>query len=828
MNPRNIRITNLLGWVIACAGSLVYMLTMEPSASFWDCGEFIATSHKLMVGHPPGAPLYQLLAHCFMLLGGDNMARLAWWSNLLSALAGGLTAMFLFWTLVRLMRQFVTSSPILTWFTSLIGTACYLFCDTAWFSATESEVYSLSMLFSAAIIWATIRWAQCEDPCYAPRWLMLTALLLGLSVGVHMLSLLTLPTLILIYYFRRHKAKQNQPQSFVSVAQTNTKDNKARTLKTAIACMAFFVVGLSPYTILLIRAQANPPINMGNPSTLSALHKYFSRDQYEHAPLVYGRCYNSPIVGFEGNKPVYAKEMDMFFPRMWKRHEMADKYYSDWAGKHGKMVEVNMNPSSVGSDTASRYQTIYKPSFLDNMIIFSGYQLGYMYLRYLMWNFSGRYNDMQGFGNLQRGQFITGLPFIDRWYVGAGKTPPPSLHNEAHNRYFLLPFLLGIIGLFAHYRRDRRGFWVVMTTFLMSSLALSLYLNHPMYEPRERDYAYVLSFYAFAVWIGMGAFALITKQPKGKAKKIYRPAMAAILLVVPTLMACQNWDDHDRSGRYICRDTAANMLNSCQQGGILFTIGDNDTFPLWYLQYVEGFRTDVQVINVSLIGSDEYAANCQRQLIGTRGDLMDGDTWKSLGPYGRMRLILANGDSAQHYYFSLYCRDNYKDYLSPRTQLCGMVYHFDEYAADSVDSHCYDLLLNDIQWSPLNDVYVDATSRIFLRQYWQNVITTVSDLLRHNPADGAKATTLLDKAQQQVPLNTIHQQAIQYQAALLYLAAGQTTQAYSLLADLKSTLDEQLRYYGAMSPAMQQYVSYEIEPLVALRQRVTAIANMGR
>ncbi len=824
-NMSKSRIYNLIGWCIAALGTAVYMLTLEPTVSFWDCGEFIATSYGLQIGHPPGAPLYQLLAHCFMLLAGDDVSRLAWWSNALSAVAGGLTAMFLFWTLLRLLqaesgkrkaeseefgagsdelkaesdepksdnstRRFPLSAFRFPLVASLVGSLCYLFCDTAWFSAVESEVYSLSMFFSAVIIWAAVRWWQGGDA----RWPLLAALLLGLSVGVHQLSLLTVPVLVLVFFFKRRSSVSQRRFSLSA-------------LRLPLLALLFFAIGLSPYLILPIRAAADPPMNQGNPSTFKAFSSYIGRDQYEKAPLLYGRCFNSPVVAYNDGKPVYAKEMDMFFPRMWKQHPNAELYYTDWTGRHGKMVDVGG-------------REYYKPSFGDNLVIFGGYQLGYMYLRYLMWNFSGRYDDRQGFGNLQKGQFVTGIPFVDRLYVGTAAKRPSSLENAGYNRYFLLPLLLGIVGIVAAGRRNKRVFWLVMTLFLTSSVLLAIYLNHPVYEPRERDYAYILSFYAFAMWIGFGANAVFRKTFKRKLmQRFVKPLLVVATVGTPLLMAAQNWDDHDRSGRFTARDAAANLLDSCDKDAILFTVGDNDTFPLWYMQYVEGYRTDVQVVNISLLGSDDYCESTGRQLVRQGGDLLAGDGWRSTGPYGRMMTIIGNNGGERPVYFSHYAHSDRRVAFDNCLQLSGMAYRLcDTASADSVDLQAsHRLMTSVLHWHSLGGVYVDETSESFLRQYWKNALLVAENLAaKGEPRKGAE---VLDATYRQIPLSLLKDAQLFFRASKAYALCGDTVRSKAMLAQAQQIVGHQLEYYYTMSPRMRGYIPYTLNPLLALQDSV--------
>ena len=467
------------------------------------------------------------------------MLAVAPWCNALSAISAGLTVMFLYWTILLLFPpqqcNKILSRPRVG---ALVGALCYLFCDTAWFSAVESEVYSLAMLIASILLWSMMRWYRSPNRRQAQRWLLLIALLLGMGYCVHQLTLLTAPTLLLLFIFKaveQKKAGQRLPvKSFLT--------------QLLPFCLLFFILGLTPYIIIPIRAAAGTPINEGNPSTAEEFKIYLNRERYEKAPL---------------------------YPRMW-RHRANDQFY---------------NSTWNGGDT----------NFLGNLQFYGSYQLTYMYLRYLMWNFSGRYNDRQGYGSPQNGQFLTGVPPLDRLLVGTAERPPDSLHTKGRNIYYMLPLLLGILGLVV-LSDNKKSFWAVLTLFLMGGVVLSVYLNHPCYEPRERDYAYILSFYAFCIFIGHGAGWIVEQVARLLPKVRINSSVGSLLgtalvLAVPLLMACQNWDDHDRSGRFIAHDAGANILNSCdsnEQGAVLFCYGDNDTFPLWYLQTVEHERTDVR------------------------------------------------------------------------------------------------------------------------------------------------------------------------------------------------------------------------------------------
>ena len=536
--------THIIGWLLAALGTGVYLLTLAPTLSFWDCGEFIATSYGLQVGHPPGAPFYQLMAHLFMLLASSSNT-LAWWSNAFSAVCGGLSVMLLYWN-IRLLTG--DKKSVISHLAAITGAMCYLFCDTAWFSAVESEVYSMAMLMSSLLIWVMLRWYRYRSSADADRWLVLLSLLLGLSVCVHLLCLLTLPALLLLFLSKKH-----QIWSHWSIRSPRYSKGFVTTkIHTLTLCIVMLVLGLTPYVIVPIRAAAQTPINYyalseGKDCSENFLN-YVRREQYAHAPL---------------------------FPRIWRE---GDKEYARaWRGGHEGIV--------------------------GEMTYFFTYQLGYMYFRYLMWNFSGRYDSQQGFGSLQHGQFITGIPPLDRLIVGSSSAPPEHFPLDGRQVYYLLPFLLGLIGLFCSHRGSHTTRWVVGLLFLFGGVILSFYLNHPIYEPRERDYAYILSFYAFCIWIAFGSEHLMQWISRKSRKLGFVSAL--LLLGIPILMACQNWKGHDRSQWRMAYQVAENLLAGCSSGGLLFTYGDNDTFPLWYIQQVEGRYTDIDVKNINLIGPHE-------------------------------------------------------------------------------------------------------------------------------------------------------------------------------------------------------------------------------
>ncbi len=682
----------ILGWGVFLISLIVYMLTIEPTASFWDCGEFIATAYKMEVGHPPGAPFFMVLGRFFTLFAGGDVTKVALTMNVLSGTASAFTILFLFWTITHLVKKFYSSdeakSPVamITIFGSaLVGSLAYTFSDSFWFSAVEAEVYSTSSLITAVVFWAILKWENIADEPGANRWLILIAYLMGLSIGVHLLNLLAIPAIIMVYYFRMYKPtlKGVIGALTVSVAILGIINymlipgltaiagkfelafvngmglpfnsgvvvyaillfgaiifgiyythNKGKVLwNTIILSLFVIVIGYSSYSIIVIRSAANTPLDESNPDTVFSLLSYLNREQYGSNPLVYGAFFNSRPTGVEQAKPSYYKGEDSYypvdknreynydsnakgvFPRMWSTQERHANEYLYWAKiDESKLYDVrrdaqgNPVPSQMGGYSYDRTKPIAIPSFGENMRFFFRYQIGYMYLRYFMWNFAGRQNDIQGHGELTKGNWISGIKFIDQTRLGPQRSMPSSIvDNKAHNKYYMLPLLLGLVGAFFHYKKNNQDFWVVGLLFILTGLAILVYLNQYPLQPRERDYAYSGSFYAFAIWIGIGIAGLIEWVSKRKKRVVTAGALVGVsLILVPGIMAKENWDDHDRSHRYTAPAFARNFLNSCLPGGIMFTNGDNDTFPLWYVQEVEGVRTDVRIVNLSYLTADWY------------------------------------------------------------------------------------------------------------------------------------------------------------------------------------------------------------------------------
>ena len=753
-------VDNVIGWLTFLIAAFVYCSTIEPTASFWDCPEFITTGYKLEVGHPPGAPFFMLTANLFSQFASDpsQVARMV---NTMSALLSATTILFLFWSITHLTRKLIvkdwssltTAKLIAIEASGLVGALIYTFSDTFWFSAVEGEVYAYSSAFTAIVFWLILKWEDHADEPHADRWLVLIAYMTGLSIGVHLLNLLCIPAIVLVYCYRRFPNIELKGSlialavSFVIVAAvlygvvpgiitvggwfelffvntlhcpfntgeivyifllvgiviwaiyetfTNRSqlrqniafilsigmlgipfygwgwqaviigvvvlvalwfvlnykkkiENKlvpwisARIKNTTLLCLLMLMIGYSTYAVIVIRSTANPPMDQNSPEDIFTLGSYLSRDQYGDRPLAYGQAYTSQIAfDVEGNMcipsrtkgaPIYQRKekaskdekdsyfvvstkdklqyaQNMVFPRMYSADHA--KAYESWLG--------GVSGYEVPYDRCGEPVMVKMPSQWDNIRFFLSYQCNFMYWRYFMWNFCGRQNDIQGNGELEHGNWITGISFIDNLMYGdQSKLPDDLKNNKGHNAFYGLPLILGLIGLFWQAWRGRRGirqFWVVFFLFFMTGLAIVIYLNQTPMQPRERDYAYAGSFYAFAIWCGMGVaalFDLINKRLKQNATAT-AAIVGAVCVLVPIQMASQTWDDHDRSNRYTCRDFGQNYLMTLQEKGnpIIFTNGDNDTFPLWYNQEVEGVRTDARVCNLSYVNTDWYIDQMKR------------------------------------------------------------------------------------------------------------------------------------------------------------------------------------------------------------------------
>jgi len=669
------RVNNITGWIICAIACTVYIMTMEATGSFWDCGEFISSTYKMQVPHPPGAPLFVMLGRMFIVgfswlfgSGPENAARAV---NFMTAMASGFTILFLFWTITHFARKIIITNPnaaptrdqlFSIMAAGSVGALAYTFSDSFWFSAVEGEVYGMSSLFTALVFWAMLKWEHNADKPGADKWIIFIFFLMGLSIGVHLLGLLTIPAIVMIYYFKRYKTTlwgtiwafligcviTGFVQKFIiqyTVAGAGWFDirfvndlhmpffsgfifffvllavlfffglrvarkNSWSFLTLGIWSVIFMLLGYSTYVTTMIRSNANPAVDMYNVDNPNSLVGYLGRDQYGDFPLLYGQVFTAQPESYtetdmkytkgkdkyieigRDQKPVYAAEDMMFFPRVWdaSNDQSHATFYKEYLG----LAEGE------------------KPSFGNNLEFFFKYQLSWMYGRYFMWNFAGKQNDIQGFaqGNPRDGNWLTGIPFFDSKILGLGdqdNLPDSIKHNKAHNTLYGLPFILGIIGMVFHYFKDRKDFLVAGLLFFFTGLAIVLYLNQAGNQPRERDYAYVGSFYAFAIWIGLGVLQVKEwLQNKLSANIATAISFGVCMLAVPVLMGQQEWDDHDRSKKVLARDLAKDYLESCAPNAILFTYGDNDTYPLWYAQEVEGIRPDIRVINNSLLGIDWY------------------------------------------------------------------------------------------------------------------------------------------------------------------------------------------------------------------------------
>lgn len=667
-------VNRLIAVALLVVSSFVYLMTIEPSASFWDCGEFIASSYKLEVGHPPGNPVFQLIARFFSMFVPADYAAMA--VNAMSALCSAFTIFFLYLTIVHIARRIYKPSPqggytlaeaLVIFGSGAVGAMAYCFSDTFWFSAVEAEVYAMSSLFTAVVFWAMFKWYDEADEPYSGRWIVLISFLMGLSIGVHLLNLLTIPAMAFLYIYRKRdnitfwkgvkyfavsviilavilygiipylpKLAAYFDLFFVNVLGMpfNTgailfmtalfvlcfwaiyKTYRAGKVlaNTVLLCFTSITIGFSLFSVVVIRSWANTPTNEYQPDNPFTLIRYLGREQYGSNPLIYGQYFDAPIETL--------KETKYYTP-------LGDEYYKCDAPSElvyspdSKMLFPRMwSPDPRHKDVYRAYMgnrgTVVpgaeskKPTFADNLSFFFDYQMNWMYWRYFMWNFAGRQNDIHGElpGDPYAGNWESGIGFIDRIRLGDQSEGPDYLVNsESKNHYYMLPLLLGLAGLAFQLSRDKRGCWVTFLLFFLTGIAIVIYLNQPPLQVRERDYAYAGSFYAFSIWIGLGTAAiyeLVRKLSKGRSGAAAAGATVAVAMCVPVLMGCENWDDHDRSNRRTAVEMAANLLNSVGENGMLITHGDNDTFPLWYAQEVEEIRNDVRIINTSLLGTDWY------------------------------------------------------------------------------------------------------------------------------------------------------------------------------------------------------------------------------
>ena len=656
------KINNLLGWLCFLIAAITYTLTLEPTTSFWDTGEFIASAYKLQVVHQPGAPLFIMIAKVFSLLASDK-SQVAFWMNMSSALASAATILFLFWTITALVRKAFRNTDgtlsrtelIIIMGSGLVGALAYTFSDTFWFSAVEAEVYALSSLCTAIVFWGILKWEHHAEEADADKWLIFIAYIMGLSIGVHLLNLLAIPTIALVYYFKRTPKPTSKGTlmalligivvlgviqygiilymvkfaAYFDLFFVNSLGlgfgsgvivfalliiaglvygilysiRKIKPiLNLALICVVFILLGYSSYSMIVIRAKADPTLNNNDPDNVFSLLSYLSREQYGDRPLLYGQYFDAQRVDYKEKGNIYRKGEKQYevagkkYDYVYDRNTLLPRMYSD-EQQHVGFYREWMKLSESES-----------PNFIHNLGFLFSYQTGFMYARYFFWNFVGRQNDDQGHGNNTSGNWISGIKPLDALHLGSQENLPPSIkENNANNKFYFLPLILGLIGAYWHFKRNQKDAGVVGLLFFFTGMAIVLYLNQNPLQPRERDYAYAGSFYAFTIWIGLGVAAIadmLRKKLTGNQAGIAATIIG--LLAAPVLMAKEGWNDHDRSEKTTARDFAVNYLESCAPNAILFTYGDNDTYPLWYAQEVEGIRPDVRVVNLSLLGTDWY------------------------------------------------------------------------------------------------------------------------------------------------------------------------------------------------------------------------------
>jgi hypothetical protein len=661
------KVNNWTGWIVALIACTVYVMTTEATGSFWDCGEFISSAYKLQIPHPPGAPMFVLLGRLFIILFGDNPLTAAKAVNIMSALASGFTILFLFWSITHFAKRLVqkgtealsSAQIIVIMGAGIVGALAYTFTDSFWYSAVEGEVYALSSFFTALVFWAILKWEQKADQPGSDKWVIFIFYMMGISIGVHLLNLLTIPAIVMVYYFRNYKAslKGGLVAFFIGVVITGfiqvfliqytikwagafdvafvnsfglpffsgfifffvlvaailsfgiyfANKKGFYFLKLGIWATVFFMLGYTSYLTTMVRSNADPSVDMYNVDNPVTLVGYLSREQYGDWPILYGPDFVDKVDNIEGSDQ-YVKGPT--------NYDLAGKNYRrDWGSAPSSHLFPRMWDAENDRGQLDSYKAFggvvdgEAPTLANNIKYFTNYQFGFMYLRYFLWNFAGKQNDLQGFGNVRDGNFITGISFVDNALFGDQSKLPDSIKNQnkAHNTLFMLPFILGIIGFIYQAQKAKNDFVVTGLLFFFTGIAIVLYLNQVSLQPRERDYAYVGSFYAFAIWIGLGVLQIMEWFTKFMNQRVAAiTATLVCLLAVPTLMAQQEWGDHDRSQKTLPRDLARDYLESCPPNAILFSFGDNDTYPLWYAQEVEGIRPDVRVVVNSLLGSDWY------------------------------------------------------------------------------------------------------------------------------------------------------------------------------------------------------------------------------
>jgi len=675
----------VLGWLVFAIALVTYTLTLEPTVSYWDCGEYISTAVKLEVGHPPGAPLFQMLGAFFAMFTSE-LTEIAKMVNFMSGLASAFAILFMFWTVTNLAKKLALKSgsfsegkAIAVLGSGLVGSLAYAFSDSFWFSAVEAEVYAMSSFLMALLFWLALKWENEMDKPRGNKWLLLICFVVGLSFGVHILSLLVIPAIVFVYIYKNYPTLTPKQFVFANVAAVlvlafvfkflfpftlrffsvselffvntiglpfnsgsvvaglalvaafyfglkYTRQKRQFLANTLILAVLFIMIGFSCWLMLPIRANANTTINENNPSSARELLAYYNREQYGDANVFYDTYYSfsydrtqktdatgTPI--YKNDKPKYEKDHKTGKYVIVNNYKNALPVYTD---THKGFIPRMPNPAVI-----ENYKSIAgihpnskeRPSFSQNIYFMMTYQFGYMYGRYLMWNFVGRQNDVQGNLDIENGNWLSGIRFLDEMRLGPQHNlPTDAKENKGRNTYYFLPFILGIIGLIFQLKKDQNNFYTLFLFFVFTGFAIIFYTNPKPFEPRERDYAVVGSFYVFALWIGFGVYALYDYTKGLLPAKVRALGISGLaLLAVPALMAFENWDDHDRSGKYTAHFNAKAYLDSCQKDAIMFTIGDNDTFPLWYLQEVENYRTDIKLVNTSLFATDWYIDQMKRK-----------------------------------------------------------------------------------------------------------------------------------------------------------------------------------------------------------------------
>lgn len=683
------KLNNIVAWGVFLIATIVYFLTMEPTVSWWDCGEYISTAFKLQVGHPPGAPLFQLIGRFFSLFAFGDVTKVAMMINVMSCLCSSFTILFLYWTISMLAQKIwmkegensPRNNQIGVIAAAAVGALAYTFTDSFWFNAVEGEVYAMSSFLTAITFWAILKWEQAADTERHWRWILFIAYIIGLSIGVHLLNLLAIPAIVYVVYFKKYKFSWKGffwsgvisvvlvgfiqvllipaivslagkfelffvntiglPFNFGTIFYfvllialivwslwITTKNNRV-VLNTAVLCFMFIVIGYSSFFMLTIRANANTPINENEPKDAISMLSYLKREQYGSWPIVYGPYYTgnyyditdgSPIykkdkvkgryveIAKNPGEPVYDDNVKTIFPRMWNGSKSQYRNtYERYIDKSKMRVTTQMSPRGT-------QERVLVPTFSQNLKFFIDYQCGWMFWRYFMWNFVGRQNDTEGQGEIENGNWVCGIDFIDNARLGRQDNLPRSKQSAAHTEYYFLPLILGLVGLFFQIKRDPKNCWVVFLLFFMTGIAIIMYLNQTPYQPRERDYSYAGAFYAFAIWIGFGVLGLIELANKAvKNEKVATIVVSILCLGLPLLMGTQGWEGHNRSDKTSALDWGKNYLTELPENAVIFTRGDNDTFPLWYVQEVEGYRTDVRVCNFMLSSGYWYVHQMGRK-----------------------------------------------------------------------------------------------------------------------------------------------------------------------------------------------------------------------